>query len=146
MWPKDPRSAPYDVPTIEQVAQLMAEERAAELVAQRRRGSGRVQLEPRREQLAGFLENDLPVPIINKLLADFGTPVNIKTLFKFLREQMPNEYDAYLKRTGTGSRSKKTITYVEPDDEPIPENLRDAPISPEEELELNSLSNINKKT
>lgn len=86
-----------------------------ELMHQNKRGKGsaKVKLEKHRTDITTMLKKRLPVPIMRELLARVGTEVNIKSLFKYLREDMPSEYAEYLAITGRGKKenrnSKSTI-------------------------------------
>lgn len=64
-----------------------------------------------------LIDEQLPVAVIRDLLARTGTEVNLKSLFKFLREEMADEYADYLRITHRGKRENRSQN-VKPDMSP----------------------------
>ncbi len=113
-----PHDDPLPVPTLEELAAARERELGAEKTGRRRPGSGKLQLDPRRDDLIKLLgETCLPVAEIHQLLAQVGVEVNLKTLFRYLRSELPNEYDAYLRRRGNLRRRRKPSSSATPSPE-----------------------------
>ena len=103
----DPRP---EEPTLSELIELARKEREA-LLAKRGggKGSARIKLERHRDDLKKMLlDEQLPVAMIRDLLARTGTEVNLKSLFKFLREEMGEEYAEYLRITQRGKRENRS--------------------------------------
>lgn len=98
-------------PTLEDLMILAEQEQLA--LAGNGKGSAKLKLQEHRENLGRMLEKGLPVPVIRDLLARVGTEVNVKSLFKFLREDMPTAYADYLAKTGRGSKKNRTTGATE---------------------------------
>lgn len=97
-------------PTLSELIELARQEREA-LLAKRGggKGSARIKLERKRQELSEMLlKEQLPVAVIRDLLARTGTEVNLKSLFKYLREEMAEEYAEYLRVTQRGKRENRS--------------------------------------
>lgn len=104
----DPRP---EEPTLSELIELAKKEREA-LLAKRGggKGSARIKLERHRDNLKKMLlDEQLPVATICDLLARTGTEVNLKSLFKYLREEMSEEYAEYLRVTQRGKRENRSL-------------------------------------
>ncbi|WP_296235729.1 hypothetical protein [uncultured Pseudomonas sp.] len=110
----DPRP---EEPTLSELIELARREREA-LAKRGGKGSARMKLEQHRDDLKKMLiDEQLPVAVIRDLLARTGTEVNLKSLFKFLREEMADEYADYLRITHRGKRENRSQS-VKPDMSP----------------------------
>ena len=97
-------------PTLSELIELARQEREA-LLAKRGRGKGsaRTKLERKRQELTEMLlKEQLPVATIRDLLARTDTEVNLKSLFKYLREELTEEYAEYLRVTQRGKRENRS--------------------------------------
>lgn len=97
-------------PTLSELIELARQEREA-LLAKRGggKGSARIKLERKRQELTEMLlKEQLPVATIRDLLARTGTEVNLKSLFKYLREELTEEYAEYLRVTQRGKRENRS--------------------------------------
>lgn len=95
-------------PTLSELIELARREREA-LAKRGGKGSARMKLEQHRDVLKKMLiDEQLPVAVIRDLLARTGTEVNLKSLFKFLREEMADEYADYLRITHRGKRENRS--------------------------------------
>jgi hypothetical protein len=92
-------------PTLDELMIMAEQERLA--LAGKGKGSAKLKLQEHRDDLTKMLQKGLPVPVIRELLEKVGTAVNVKSLFKFLREDMSDEYTAYLTSTGRGSKKNR---------------------------------------
>ena len=104
----DPRP---EEPTLSELIELARKEREA-LLAKRGggKGSARIKLERQNDNLKKMLlDEQLPVATICDLLARTGTEVNLKSLFKYLREEMSEEYAEYLRVTQRGKRENRSL-------------------------------------
>ncbi len=104
----DPRP---EEPTLSELIELAKKEREA-LLAKRGggKGSARIKLERQKDNLKKMLlDEQLPVATICDLLARTGTEVNLKSLFKYLREEMSEEYAEYLRVTQRGKRENRSL-------------------------------------
>ncbi|WP_237045303.1 hypothetical protein [Aquipseudomonas alcaligenes] len=110
----DPRP---EEPTLSELIELARLEREA-LAKKGGKGSARMKLQQHRNDLKKMLiDEQLPVAVIRDLLARTGTEVNLKSLFKFLREEMADEYADYLRITHRGKRENRSQN-VKPDMSP----------------------------
>jgi hypothetical protein len=96
------------------------------------KGSARLKLLDRQADISTMLDKHLPVPVIQDLLSKTGTEVNVKSLFRFLREDMPERYAEYLAETRRGKKVNRT--FAKPSDEEL-----QAPPTPEEEKQIEAL-------
>lgn len=113
MYTRKDEQGPQEAPTLEELMMLAKQEREA-LAKRGGKGSARRKLEPHRAAIGQMLIDELPVAVICDLLAKVGVEVNLKSLFKFLREEMQTEYASYLKITGRGKKENRAETESTP--------------------------------
>jgi hypothetical protein len=112
---------------LEDLIEMAEQERLARPL--KGKGSARLKLIEHRADITTMLQKHLPVPVIQELLAKVGTEVNVKSLFRFLREDMPEDYAQYLAETRRGKKVNRT--FVAPSDEEL-----QAPPTPDEQREI----------
>lgn len=111
--------------TRQKLAELIAQKKAEKAEASTRtRGHATRVLRTKTEELRAMLPYFTLGEMVD-LLAEGGVHVNYHSLRNFLRKHLPNEYLEYV-----------AIGQAKSGFAPIPEQLADAPISPEEELEV----------
>ncbi|MGY2162076.1 hypothetical protein HX799_09180 [Pseudomonas tolaasii] len=124
--------------------QQEAEEMAAELEAwlakeeateqKNRRGAGYRLLNPVRVQIALLMQRGKTVKDIHRALDEaLGIKVDLKTVRKFMVENMPEEYASYL---GANKRGKKENRVYQDGSKPAHEELTASP-TPAEQEEIN---------
>lgn len=130
---------PEDLIADQQEAEEMAAELKAWLVKEEateqknRRGSGYRLLNPVRAQIALLMQRGKTIKDIHRALDEaLGIKVDLKTVRKFLIDQMPEEYASYL---GANKRGKKENRVFRDGSRPTDEELA-APPTPAEEKEI----------